>query len=161
MLLLFSVIPNTITADSLKLKSSYIFNYYFLKIYEVKLYLPEKNSNIKALSNVSKKLEFTYYRNISAKTLIEKANESLFNNPAFEFDKFKNELAMLNMAYLDVKKGDKYVLQYTPNVGTELLLNEKRLALVQGYEFSKYYFGIWLSEYSFSDELYRSLVYTK
>ena len=143
---------------ALELKSSYTFKYLLLDVYKIDLYLGQSNSTEQALDDIPKKLVFTYNRDIPAKLLVKKANESLADNPNFSFSKFQKDLDSLNKTYVDVKQGDVYIMQYTPSIGTELFLNSKKITTIPGYEFSKYYFGIWLSEYSFSKKLYKALV---
>lgn len=151
-------LPDNFPKNSeLILKSSYKFTYYMFDVYQVELYLASSVAAREALNNVPKKLQFKYFRDIPAKTLVEKATESLENIPGFNFDTFEQELSKLNNAYLDVKEDDQYIIQYTPEIGTELILNGKKLVTVAGKEFARFYFAIWLSEHSFSKDLYKTL----
>jgi hypothetical protein len=46
--------------------------------------------------------------------------------------------------FQDVKPGDRYSINYLPEQGTELRLNEQLLGQVPGADFAVAYFGIWL-----------------
>ena len=148
---------NKLDDTALTLKSSYKFTYYMFDVYQVELYLEVNSEASDALTDIPKRLQFRYFRDIPAETLIEKANESLEDIPSFSFDKFSAELNSLNDAYIDVKEGDRYTMNYTPGIGTDLILNGKKLVTVPGKDFAKFYFGIWLSKYSFSKDLYKTL----
>lgn len=159
-LLLLSTSSNTLAQEQkapLELKSSYKFTYYMFDVYQVELYLPSQSQAKEALKDIPKRLSFKYNRDIPAETLIEKANESLADIPGFSFDKFKTELQTINDSYQDVKEGDSYVMQYTPGIGTELIFNGNILTTISGYDFARNYFSIWLSEYSFSKDLFKML----
>ena len=47
--------------------------------------------------------------------------------------------------------GDRYALSYVPGQGTELTLNGRRLVLVEGADFARVYFAIWLGERPLDD----------
>ena len=140
-----------------KLRSSYTYKYFFMDIYKVELYSTDTAYN-NILENVPRKLEFKYYRDLPASLLIEKSIESLNNNPQFNISKFKAEVDKVHNAYQDIRAGDVYELSYIPQQGTTLKYNSKEIVSIPGTEFAKFYFAIWLSEYSFDRQLARNLL---
>jgi hypothetical protein len=55
-------------------------------------------------------------------------------------------LDRINSLYRDVKPGDRYALTYVPGVGTQLALNGTEIGVIDGADFARAYFRIWLGE---------------
>lgn len=124
-------------------------NYRYLGIYpifEAELAMEPENYQRDALGNVSKSLHFTYSRNISSEKLVAAADKILkHNNSQDSLGSISEHLSKINAAYLDVKKNDRYTLKYSPASGTSLLLNGDHLVNIEGEDFHRIYFSIWLS----------------
>ena len=93
------------------------------------------------------RLELSYFWRIRAERFGETAEKILRRNlDVAEFGRLEPRLRRLHTAYRSVEPGDRYALTYIPGRGTELALNGRRLALIDGEDFARAYFGIWLGE---------------
>jgi hypothetical protein len=54
------------------------------------------------------------------------------------------KIESLNRLYKDVQPKDRYALTYLPGLGTQLTLNSVSLGTIEGAEFAKALFGIWI-----------------
>jgi hypothetical protein len=118
---------------------------YFLKVYAAAHYVGEDSKGLSADADVPRRLEIAYFVGISGKDFGKAADELLADalSPG-QLAPLRERLGQLHRAYVDVKSGDRYTLTYLPNRGTELSLNGQPLALIEGADFARAYFGIWI-----------------
>jgi hypothetical protein len=67
-------------------------------------------------------------------------------------------LQRMQEAFPDVKDGDRIVGLHTPGVGARFWYNGQPRATVADPEFSRYFFGIWLSESTSEPQLRSGLL---
>jgi hypothetical protein len=129
----------TLRGESL-LKVGYLF-----RVYHAGLYVAVSNASSEVLSDVAKRLEIKYLRTIAAADLVEIGDETLARQvPASELVPLRERIATINSWYQDVRAGDQYTLTYVPGHGCELALNGRVLGRIEGADFARIYFGIWL-----------------
>lgn len=122
--------------------------------YVAALYLPDGVSGDRALDDVPRKLELSYFWSIGAQDFASVANEFLEDTlPSKTFDQLRDRIDQMHRAYQDVAPEDRYALTYVPGTGTTLALNNVELVTVPGADFAKAYFGIWLGRRSLDDSL--------
>lgn len=127
--------------------------------YVAALYLPEGISGDRALTDVPRRLELSYFWSIGAEDFAEAANQILARDlDATELEALRPRLEALHRSYRDVSPNDRYALTYLPDVGTELRLNEELLVTIPGEDFARAYFGIWLGERPLDEGLRRDLL---
>lgn len=115
--------------------------------YVAALYLPEGVPGERALDDVPRRLELSYFWSIDGEDFGEAANQLLARSLGErELEALKPKLERLHRAYRDVRPGDRYALTYVPDVGTELRLNDEQLVTIPGEDFARAYFGIWLGD---------------
>lgn len=115
------------------------------RVYRAAFYLPPQVTAEEALTDVPKRLEICYYRDIRAELFVRAGNELLAENiDAATYEALQPRLDQINALYDDVRKGDRYALTYLPGVGTTLELNGKPLGTIEGADFAAAYFTIWL-----------------
>jgi len=130
-----------------------------IKVMEANLYLANKADAAKVLSDVPKRLTFTYTRDIAGKRFIDSANGALNDNcTAAELAAIKDRVTQLHGLYADVKKGDTYEYMYMPGRGTTLLVNGKVKGTIPGADFAKAYYSIWLGAKPVTTKLKRELL---
>ena len=114
-------------------------------VYAGALYLPSGVPGQAWSSDVAKRLELSYFREIEAKGFAEASDKILQDNllPT-EYQTLAKRLQTFYGFFQDVKTGDRYSINYIPEKGTELRLNEQPLGSVPGADFAAAYFGIWL-----------------
>jgi hypothetical protein len=141
--------PQSISASSVELQKigEGTFRWMFIKVYDGAFYLDAENTNAGALDDVAKRLELSYHVGISAEQFRESGDSIVRRNVEEEtWLNIQDRLAQLNEAYQDVEKGDRYALTYAPGAGTTLMLNGEPLVTVEGADFARAYFSIWLGE---------------
>lgn len=69
----------------------------------------------------------------------ESVSNEVYNRLALKIDQ-------LNRLYRDVNSGYRYALTYIPGKGTTLSYNTIPLGTIEGVEFSKALFAIWIGE---------------
>ena len=114
-------------------------------VYAGALYLPAGVRGQAWSNDVAKRLELSYFREIEAKGFAEASDKILQDNllPA-EYQTLAKRLQTFYGLFQDVKPGDRYSINYIPEKGTDLRLNEQFLGSVLGADFAAAYFGIWL-----------------
>lgn len=123
------------------------FRWMLLKVYEGALYLDASALAEDPLADVAKCLELRYLVGISADDFRKSGNAILRKNvDETTWQSLQERLGRLNAVYRDVGRDDQYRLLYLPGEGTTLMLNEERLVTIEGADFAKAYFSIWLGE---------------
>lgn len=138
----------TINATRLPIRGYAILNYMFvIKAYAGALYLPAETASSRALSETPRILELHYFHAISAQDFRESTTEMIKKNTTSqEFNSLRQQVNMLNALYRNVVPGDRYRAVYVPGEGTTLYLKGQALGTVQGADFSKAFFSIWIGK---------------
>lgn len=119
----------------------------FFDVYAAGLYLADPGHAGRVLTQVPKRIELAYLRDIPRQIMVDAAEEYLRKNlPADRLAALRDRLDTINAWYTDVKAGDRYALTYVPGAGSELALNGKSLGRIPGDDFASAYFGIWLGD---------------
>jgi len=119
----------------------------FIKAYVAALYLGEGVAAGDVFDDVPKRLELSYFWSIDGADFGRAGDEILGRNvDARTLATLRPRLARLNGWYRDVKPGDRYALTYLPGVGTQLALNGAELGVIDGADFARAYFRIWLGD---------------
>ncbi len=147
------------TGENLSLRGFGEFRYLIFNVYAAALYIEgDVSSPEAALEDVPKTLILHYHRSVTAKDIIDSSEKLLKSNPQVNLTQIRSLLDNFYNAYVDVKKGDRYVLAYIPGKGSTLYLNGTARITVPGADFAKAYFGIWLSRYGAKQSLAKKLV---
>jgi len=127
--------------------------------YVAALYLRPGVAADRALDDVPRRLEIEYFWSIPARAFADATREGIARNvdPA-ALDRLQERIERMNALYADVRPGDRYALTYLPGVGTELALNDERRGVIEGAEFSRALFGIWLGSAPLDAGLRRQLL---
>jgi len=116
-------------------------------VYAGALYLPRGVLGQSWSNDIPKRLELSYFREIEGKGFAEASDKLLQDTllPA-EYQALEKRLQTFYGFFRDVNPGDRYSINYIPEMGTELRLNEQPLGRVLGADFSAAYFGLWLGD---------------
>jgi hypothetical protein len=136
------------TGMPLRLAGAGLFRWkWVFKVYAVAHYVPREVERPDPTADQPRRLEFNYLVDIGRDGFGKAADELLARNfPAEVLAPLRERLDRLHAAYVDVRPGDRYALTYLPGQGTELAYNGRRLALIEGADFARAYFAIWLGE---------------
>lgn len=123
-------------------------------VYSAALYIDSSIHGVeKVLGETPRRLVLHYYRGISKEDFIKSTKKFIEKDPANDTKALAARLDRLYAAYRSVEKGDEYALTYTPGVGTRLSLNNVDLVTIEGQDFGRAVFGIWLGEYALNSSL--------
>ena len=145
---------NSHAGVALPLRGAGLLTYFFIKAYASALYLPADTPSGGWATDVPKCLQIAYLVGIDGKDFGPAGEKVLARMVSAErMRAIKPQLAKIDKAYVDIKKGDRYDLCYAPGTGTTLKYNGKALTTVPGADFAAIYFNIWLGSKPVDDGL--------
>lgn len=134
----------------------------FFKLYDACFYTDaEQTTSIDDLLNGENALllEFNYLRKIKKSIILESSEKILNRNMSTaELDSIKERVDRINAAYRTVDEGDFSALSYVPGQGTTLWINGKSVVTIEGKDFARLYFRIWLGEQPISTQMRDALL---
>lgn len=145
-------LPETISFNSEKmnLKGAGVREKFWMDMYVGALYVQADYSNAEDIIIANEPMAIKLHmvsKMITSDRMIDAVNEGFENATggntgeiAAEINKFKSFFAE------KINKGDVFDLVYLPETGVKVYKNEKELGEIQGMEFKRALFGIWLSE---------------
>jgi hypothetical protein len=144
----------------LELRGTALLRYRIIfRAYAAALYLKPDTNASRVLDDVPRRLEIEYFWSIPASGFIEATLDGIRKNVDAEtWERLGPKIEQFEKLYRDVEPGDRYQLTYLPNVGTELALNGTSQGRVEGAEFSRALFSIWLGAEPFDESLKRQLL---
>jgi len=147
-------------AESLELCSTGLLRYRrIFKGYVAGFYREDCSAVMNSLGEASKRLELSYFWSIPGDKFGVAAEQLLRETlEAADFAALELRMRRLHAAYVSVEPGDRYALTYVPRRGTELALNGRPLAVIEGEDFARAYFGIWLGEKPIDEKLRNALL---
>ena len=120
----------------------------FIKVYVGALYLPSKQNTVAAILNAEGPKRITMhflYKEVSAKKLVNGWNEGFEeNSTAGEVKSLQERINRFNKLFRTVKKGDVIRLDYSPDQGTQVWINDQLMGTVEGNDFNRALLKIWL-----------------
>ncbi len=145
-------VPEKITlADTaLTLNGVGIRSKFFFDIYVGALYLPEKTKDAETAINMpgpKRVLMHFLYKEVSKENLIGGWNDGFRNNHSKEqFKALEAKLEAFNEFFLTVKRGDHITVDYLPETGTRVSINEQIKGSIPGEEFYPALLRVWLGK---------------
>lgn len=143
-------LPDTLTVDkdSLVLNGAGLRKKLFFKVYAGALYLKKKNQNddqiIKADEPMAIRMHFIY-DGVSSEKLIKAWNEGFERGLGSDMASLKNKIDKFNGLFTEEAKKDHiYDIIYRPQKGVSVVINGKVKGVIQGFDFKKAVFSIWL-----------------
>ena len=132
----------------------------FFKLYDAALYAaPEVEIEKILAAETSFRLQFRYLREIEKSIILESSAKMLEKNLSpDELAQIADRVDRINQAYKTVRDGDRSSLTFIPGRGTSLRINGKSVTMIEGEDFAKLYFKIWLGEQPISLPLRESLL---
>ena len=91
-------------------------------------------------------LELTYLRSLSGRAIAERSLKEMRRAGALNDEVAQRWLTAMTDAFVDVKNGDRLTGMHLPGVGAKFWFNGQVRATVRDTEFSRLFFGIWLSD---------------
>lgn len=132
----------------------------FFKLYDAALYtLPGATAEDVLTAKTQFRLQFRYLREIEKAIILKSSEKMLHKNlsPA-ELQQISDRVNRINEACRTVDEGDHSSLTYQPGVGTTLAINGEAQITIEGEDFARLYFKIWLGQQPISQSLRQSLL---
>ena len=122
----------------------------FIKVYAGGLYLRKKDSDAQKIINADEpmaiRLHFVY-DGVSHEKLIEAWNEGFVNATGGNLAPLKESIDRFNSFFTEeARKGNIYDIIYSPGEGVSVIIKGKLLGIIQGLDFKKSVFAIWLGD---------------
>ena len=134
----------------------------WIDLYAAGLYLEKKTSNAEEVLNSDKPMAIKLHivsKLITSDKMVEAVTEGFEKATNGNTAPIQDEInTMLGFFKEDIKKHDVFDLVYVPSRGVVALKNGKERGVVQGKEFKKALFGIWLSNRPADDDLKKDLL---
>lgn len=109
------------------------------------LYLEEHLDSSNALSDVPKKIEIEYLLRIPSEEIARATYVGIKNNiTKEEYLRIQDKINLANSLWPDVKRGDRYEVIYSPEQGTFFVFNGKLQRVIDGADFARAFFSIWI-----------------
>jgi len=135
----------------------------FFKIYVAGLYLPAKNKNGNEIVNADKsvcvRLQITSSV-VSSENMSESIREGFATSTKGNTAPIQAKIdAFINtFTKEEIKEGNVFELCYLPGEGVKSFKNGKLVSTVEGMDFKKALFGIWLSDTPVDEDLKKALL---
>jgi hypothetical protein len=138
----------TLGSEELVLNGAGIRVKLFMKIYVGALYLKARQTSVDAVLNDpgAKRIVMNFlYKELSTKKLVDAWNTGFTNNstPA-EVKALQERITRFNAMFDTVHRGDVIRLDYLPDAGTQVWINDTLKGTVAGEDFSRALLKIWL-----------------
>lgn len=131
----------------------------FIRIYNGALYLPAGVSRDEVLSDIPKRLEVEYLRSFKAEDFGAATIAGMRKNVDPDtFSRLGARIEAHNSLYEDIAPGDRVSLTYIPSVGTQVEINGAVKGTVDGADFAKALFSLWLGDKPFDAGFKRDLL---
>jgi hypothetical protein len=132
-------LPNPQLAGSTRLR------FFGLDIYDAKLWV---GPGFRAASYAQHALglELTYLRSLSGRAIAERSIKEMRRAGTLATEVEQRWLAAMTDAFADVQSGDRLTGLHVPAVGAKFWFNGQPRATIRDPEFSRLFFGIWLSD---------------
>ena len=139
-------------SHGLALKNQVVLTYLWADVYAAALYVPaETSAKLAWEQKKDLRLELYYFRDIDRSDVIKAANTTLKRQQVSA--RLKPEVDMLHARFRDIKKGDRYALDFRPGRGLNLEINGQVVFSSPDDGLAKAYLGIWLAPKGLSEGL--------
>jgi hypothetical protein len=106
------------------------------------------------VADVSKRIEVEYFVSIPSKKLNDYTIERMKDNiTSEEFRRISQQVKLMEHYFVDLKSGDRFSLTYIPGEGTQFAHNGKITGTIEGNEFARALFSVWVGEKPFDRQL--------
>ena len=134
-------------------------SYLFVKVFVAGFYVEQNFKTQGFLDDVPKRIEVAYFYKIpGVKLAAETSRRIVLNTSPQEFNQIKDRVRGMNSYFVDLNPGDRYALTYIPNQGTYFTYNEKLMGKIEGSDFAKALFAVWIGREPISQSLKASLL---
>lgn len=118
--------------------------FFGIHVYDARLWVQD---GFKAIDSgrVPLALELEYARSLNGKSIAERSLDEMKRSADINDAKAKDWLAQMKTLFTDVNKGDRITGVQVPGAATRIFINGKLRGEIRDAEFTRLFFGIWLS----------------
>ena len=120
--------------------------FFAMDIYDARLFAPSLKRSDYAASPFA--LEILYLRSFDGPAIADRSLKEMRRVGNISPEKEKSWLDTMRQTFPDVKSGDRITAFHKPGVGIRFFVNGMARASIDDPEFSRYFFGIWLSPHT-------------
>ncbi|GAA4322406.1 chalcone isomerase family protein [Pontixanthobacter gangjinensis] len=157
-------LPNTesFQGQTLTLNGAGVREKLWIDLYAGGLYLAEKSSDASAIMAADKPMSIKLHivsKLITSDKMVEAVNEGFENSTNGNTKPLAAEIKKFKGFFMEeIKKNDVFDIVYMPNKGVVAYKNDKELGTIEGMNFKKALFGIWLSNKPADDDLKEAML---
>ena len=141
----------SVEGQELVLNGSGIREKLWFDLYLGSLYLEKKSSNAKEIVNSKESIAIrldVLSGMVSSKKMVSALDEGLVKSTNNNIAPIKDKVAKFKLFFKDeIKVGDKFLISYDPTIGIIFYKNGVKKGTIEGYDFKKALFGIWLGDH--------------
>ena len=126
-------------------------------VYDARLWVAP-GFEVSAFERTALALELQYARTLYGALIAERSLEEMRRGGEIAADKADRWLQGMKRAFPDVNEGDRLTGVLQPGVGTRFYFNGKLNGEIRDPEFSRLFFGIWLSSWTSEPRLREALL---
>ncbi|MCP9200143.1 chalcone isomerase family protein [Gramella sp. GC03-9] len=157
-------LPNneTFQGESLKLNGAGVREKLWIDLYAGGLYLANKSSNASTIMAANEPMAIKLHivsKLISSDKMIEAVNDGFESSTNGNTAPLKSKIDKFKSFFMEeITKNDVFDIVYLPTKGVVAYKNDKELGTIEGMEFKKALFGIWLSNNPADDDLKEAML---
>lgn len=157
-------LPNTETyqGKTLSLNGAGVREKLWIDLYAGGLYLAEKSSNASAIVSANEPMSIKLHivsKLITSEKMMDAVNEGFENSTNGNTKPLAGKIKKFQDFFMDeIKKNDIFDIVYMPAQGVVVYKNDKELGVIDGMDFKKALFGIWLSKRPADDDLKEAML---
>jgi len=137
----------------LVIRNAALLEFLGIDVYSAAVYLPpEADGSPDVLDASPKKLEIAYHRDLSAEQIVRATRKAVRRNPDLADGRLDDAFQKLYDCTTDVREDDRY-RAYHADGAVRLELNGRTTCILEGDDFARAFFGIWLSDHALSSSL--------
>ncbi|MFA5088532.1 MAG: chalcone isomerase family protein [Candidatus Omnitrophota bacterium] len=124
------------------------------KIFVAGLYLRDDTPSAEALEDVPKRLEVAYFVKIPGKRLAQETRKRIIQNTTpEEYARIKARVDIMDGYFVDISPGDHFSNTYVPGMGTRFVYNGRLIGEIEGADFAKALFAVWVGGHPIDETL--------
>lgn len=156
--------PDQVQADGATLKLNglglRLATFLKVKVYVGALYLaqPSKDANAILKANAAKRLVLHFVREVDHGDLTKAWDEGFENSAGSQLAALKPRIASFKAMMADMKKGEQIRMDHKPGAGVAVTIKGAAKGTIQGDDFARALFAIWLGADPPNDELKSGLL---
>jgi len=162
-----ATLPNTMTLEGadLVLNGAGIREKLWIDLYAAGLYLPQKSKKAKDIINADEtmamKLDIVSIL-ISSDKMITAINDGFDMSMSYDTSSLKNEIETFKGFFSEeIVKGNVFDIAYIKGKGSVVFKNGKEVGVIEGLDFKKALFGIWLGSQPVDKDLKKAMLKAK